>query len=96
MSSAKSRPFCLGLNVLTHWARQKADDVFNAFFINEQSFILIKIWLNFAYCGPIDNKSAIVQEMTWRRPGASRYLYQYVSLWPSPMTHICVTSPQVS
>ena len=37
--------------------------------MNEKLCILIQIWLKFIPKGPIDNKSALVQVMAWRRPG---------------------------
>ena len=46
-----------------------ADDIFNCIFVNEKLRILIQISLNFVPKGPIDNKSALVQVMAWRRTG---------------------------
>ena len=37
--------------------------------MNEKFCILIRISLNFVPGGPIDNKLALVQVMTWRRTG---------------------------
>ena len=38
-------------------------------FLNENFFIWIHISLKFVPKGPIDNKSALVQVMAWRRTG---------------------------
>ena len=44
-----------------------ADDIFKCIFMNEKLRILIQISLKFVPKGPIDNKSALVQVMAWRR-----------------------------
>ena len=41
----------------------------NAFLLNENVWILIKISLRFILKGPINNIPALVQIMAWRRPG---------------------------
>ena len=46
-----------------------ADDIFKCIFLNENVRILIKISLKFVPKDPIDNKSALVQVMAWRRIG---------------------------
>ena len=46
-----------------------ADDIFKCIFMNEKLRILIRISLKFVPKGPIDNKSALVQVMAWRRTG---------------------------
>ena len=46
-----------------------ADDIFKCIFLNENFRILIKISLKFVPKVPIDNKSALVQVMAWRRTG---------------------------
>ena len=46
-----------------------ADDIFKRIFLNENVKILIQISLQFVPRGPIDNKSALVQVMAWRRTG---------------------------
>ena len=43
-----------------------ADDIFRCIFLNEKSYILIKISLKFVTKGPIDNDPALVQVMAWR------------------------------
>ena len=68
MSSAKWRPFCLRLNVLTHWGRHFPDDIFKCiFFLNENVWISIKISQKFVCKGPINNIPALVQKMAWHR-----------------------------
>ena len=47
--------------------RHYADDIFKYIFKNEQFYILIKSSRKIAPKGPINNKSALVQAMTWRR-----------------------------
>ena len=42
---------------------------FNAFFLNENFCVLIKISLKFVPKGPIDNKPALVQIMAWCQIG---------------------------
>ena len=46
-----------------------ADDIFRYIFVNENFCILIEISLNFVPKGPIDNKTALVYMMAWRRIG---------------------------
>ena len=46
-----------------------ADEIFRCIFVNEKICILIKISLKFVPRGPIDNNPALVQIMTWHRPG---------------------------
>ena len=46
-----------------------AEDIFKCIFLNENVKISIKISLKFVPNGPIDNKSALVQVMDWRRTG---------------------------
>ena len=51
MSSAKRRPFCLGLNVLTHPSLDQnsgepAENTFKSIFLNENILILAKFLLN--------------------------------------------------
>ena len=59
---------------LTHLPLNKmaaiwADDIFKCIFLNENFRISIKISLKFVPKVPIDNKSALVQVMAWRRTG---------------------------
>ena len=46
-----------------------ANDIFKCIFLNEKVRISIKISLKFVPKGPIDNESALVQVMAWRRTG---------------------------
>ena len=71
--------------------RHFADDTFKPIFLNENIRISIKISLKFVPKVPINNNSALVQIMAWRRPGDK--------LLSEPMmvcllTHICVARPQ--
>ena len=45
--------------------RRIADDIFKCILANENICILILDSLKFVAMGPIDNKSALVQEMAW-------------------------------
>ena len=67
------------------------DDIFKSIFFNENVQILIKISLTFAPKAPINNISALVQIMAWRRPG-DKPLSEPMMV--SLLTHICVTRPQ--
>ena len=56
MSSGKWRPFCLDLNVLTHWGRDNmaaslTDDIFEYISSNESFWILNKISPKICYFG---------------------------------------------
>ena len=46
-----------------------ADDIFKCIFMNEKFCILTRISLECIPKVPIDNKSALVQVMAWRRTG---------------------------
>ena len=46
-----------------------ADNIFKCIFIQENGKILIQISLKLIPRSPIDNKSALVQVMAWRRTG---------------------------
>ena len=46
-----------------------ADDIFKCIFVNENDKIPIQISLKLVPWSPIDNKSALVQVMAWRRTG---------------------------
>ena len=66
-------PFA-ALNVITHLPLDKmtailADDIFKYIFMNENDQILIQISLKLVPMSLIDNKSALVQVMAWRRIG---------------------------
>ena len=46
-----------------------ADDIFKRIFLNENDKIAIQISLKFVPKSPIDNNTALVQVMAWRRIG---------------------------
>ena len=71
--------------------RHFADDIFKCIYLNENVWILIKISLTFVSEGPINNISALVQIMAWRRPG-DKPLYEPMMV--SLLTHICITRTQ--
>ena len=50
-------------------AANLADYIFKCIFINEKFCILIRISLKIVFKASIDNKSALVQVMAWRRTG---------------------------
>ena len=71
--------------------RHFADDIFKCIFLNENVWIAIKISLKFVPNGPINNISALVQIMAWRRLGDKPLSEPRMISSP---THICVTRPQ--
>ena len=71
--------------------RHFADDTFKCIFLNGNVWIPIKISLKFVPKGRINNISALVQIMAWRRPG-DKPLSEPMMV--SLTTHICVTRPQ--
>ena len=95
ISSGKCRPFCLGVNVLTHWGRDKMAAIFQTTFSN--AFPWMKVYefrlrfLKFVPKGPINNSPSLVQMMAWRRPGDKPLSKPMIG---SLLTHICVTRPQ--
>ena len=93
ISFGKLWPFSLGLNVLTHWGRDKMAAIFQTTFSNAlfEWKYRIKISLKFVPKGPIDNIPALVQIMAWRRPG-DKPLSEPMMV--SLLTHICVPRPQ--
>ena len=60
-------------------------------FLNENVWIPIEISLKFVPKVPINNISALVQIMAWRRPG-DKPLSEPMAI--CLLTHICVTRPQ--
>ena len=70
--------------------RRFSDDTFKRISLNENVSISIKISLKFVPEGPINNNSALVQIMAWRRPGDKPLSEPMVA---SLLTHICVTRP---
>ena len=76
--------------LISPWANGQhfTEDMFKHIFLNENLCILIKISLKFVPKGPIDNKSALVQVMAWRRTG-NKLLPE--PMLPSSPMHICST-----
>ena len=68
-----------------------ADDSFKCIVLNENVWILIKISLNFAPEGPMNNIPALVQIMAWHHPGDKPLSEPMMVNLP---THIYVTRPQ--
>ena len=64
--------FCVScLNTLrpTQNGRHFPDDIFESIFLNENIWIILKIWLKFVLKIRINNIPALVQIMAWRRAG---------------------------
>ena len=82
--------------------RHFPDDILNALFKNENAWILINISLKFVLKCPFNDIPALVQIMTWRRPGDKPlsgpiyiYAHSYTILDHRLLTHIWVTRPQL-
>ena len=80
---------------LTHWGWDKMaafsqTTLSNTFFLNENVRISIKISLKLVPEGLINNISALVLIMAWRRPG-EKPLSEPMMV--RSLTHICVTRP---
>ena len=73
------------------YCRYFADDIFKCIFMNENIWILIKISLKIIPRVRINNISALVQIMAWRRQG-DKPLSEPMMV--SSLTHICVIRPQ--
>ena len=71
--------------------RHFADDIFKYIFENENEWISPRISLKFVPKVRINNISALVQIMAWRRPGDKPLSEPMTVRLP---THICVTRPQ--
>ena len=71
--------------------RHFPDDIFKCIFLNENVLISIKISLKFVSKGQINNISALVWIMAWRRPGTKPLSEPKMG---KLLTHICVTRPQ--
>ena len=71
--------------------RHFANDIFKCIFLNENVWIEMKISFDFVPKGSINTIPALVQIMSWRRPG-DKPLSEPVMV--SLLTHICVTRPQ--
>ena len=66
-------------------------DIFKCIFLNENVWIPVEISLRFVVKGPINNITALVQIMAWRRSG-DKPLSEPMMVGLT--THICVTRPQ--
>ena len=71
--------------------RHFPDDIFKCIFLNESIWISIGISLKSVSKGPFNNIPALVQIMSWRRPGNKPLSEPMLDSLP---THICVTRPQ--
>ena len=71
--------------------RHFPDDTFKRIFMNDNVWISIKVSLKFVPKGSINNITALVQIMAWRRPGNKPLSEPMMVNLP---THICVTRPQ--
>ena len=71
--------------------RHFTDDTFRRIFLNETFRISIEISLKFVPMGPINNITALVQIMAWRRSG-DKPLSEPMMV--RLLTHICITRPQ--
>ena len=95
MSPGKWRPFFLGLNMLTHWGREKMTAIFkrhfNCLFVIQNVSIVIYISLKFVPEGPINNILALIQIMAWCHSGNKPLSEPMMVSLP---THPCVTRPQ--
>ena len=83
LSAASQRPhkeFCIlkHIEAKTRWP-------------HENVWISLKIPLKFVRKGPINNIPALVQIMSWHRPGDKQFSEPMLVFVP---THICVTRPQ--
>ena len=80
---------------LTHWGRDKIAAISQATFSKAFAWtkmyeFSLKISLKFVPEARINNNTALVQIMAWRRPSASHYFDQW---WFILMTNICITRP---
>ena len=73
--------------------RHFPDDIFKPIFVNENVRISIMISLKFVPKIPINNITALVQIMAWRRPGD---MPLSEPMMVCLLTHICVTRPRVN
>ena len=82
------------INSLGPWQNglQFADDIFNYISLYENVWIPIKISPTFVPKDPINNISALVQIMAWRRLGDKPF---YEPMMVSLPTRICVTRPRL-
>ena len=86
---------CLSVDTLrpTKNGHHFTDDIFECIFLNENSWISIKISLKFVPKGPINNIPSLVQIMVWRRPGDKPLSEQ---MMVNLLTHIYVAEVYTS
>ena len=65
-----------------------ADDIFKCIFVSDNAWIAIKTSLKFVPKGLINNMPALVQIITWRRPGDMPWSEP---IMVSLLTYICIT-----
>ena len=67
--------------------RHFSDDIFKCIFLNENVWLLVKVWMKFVPKGPTNTIAALVHIMAWRRPGNNHCLNQwclvYWRIYPS-------------
>ena len=83
--------YIINSSMLRRNIRHFADDIFKFIFVKENVWIPIKILLKFVPMGPINNIPALVQIMTWCRPGNKPLSEPMIVRLP---THICVIQHQ--
>ena len=72
-----------------------ADNILKCIFMREKNCILIQISLKFVHKGPIDNKSALVQVMAWRRTGDKPLPQPMLTLFTDVKATIRLRSPSL-
>ena len=82
---------CVNTLRLRQNGRHFADDTFKCIFLNENVWNSFKTSLKFVPLGPINNMTALVQIMAWRRIGGKPLSETIMIRLP---THICVNLPQ--
>ena len=94
LSEGRRRTRAYNSVILSHWGRYKWPTFprrhFQMHFVKENASISIIISLKFVPKTPINNITALVQIMTWRRPGDKPLSDPIMVRLP---THICVTRP---
>ena len=85
------KPLPLPMLINTLRPRQNGRHFPDDIFLNQNVRIPINISLEFVPKGPVNNITALVQIMAWRRPG-DKPLSE--TMLVSLLTHICVTRPQ--
>ena len=80
--------------------RHFADNIFKCIFVNEIIWISTNIPLKFVPKGQINNISALVQIMAWRRPGdeplSEPMMVSLLMLGRNELTHCGLVSPYIA